>query len=200
MLFIFFLSSQVAGLRTKDASTGTESTTSLAEERPAARPLRENRASSDRQSSRRSTLTLRRLRLIAVAPAVIPMARALYGNKLASPNVPKLAEEVNTYIITHQPPPPHNCVVCIFNIYTTFLLRPWNNVCRIYFITCINGLCCGDWQVYNKRWSFASETEIKCPWPITVAKKRTDHLRRLFDAVPNLVQPSEYSLRISYNK
>ncbi len=100
LFFSFFLSSQVAGLRTKDASTGTESTTSPTEERPAARPLRENRASSDRQSSRRSTLTLRRLHLIAAAPAVIPMARALYGNKLASPNVPKLAEEVNTYIIT----------------------------------------------------------------------------------------------------
>jgi hypothetical protein len=98
LFFSFFLSSQVAGLRTKDVSTGTESTTSQpAEERPAARPLRENRASSDRQSSRRSTLTLRRLRLIAVAPAVIPMARALYGNKLGSLNVPKLAEEVNMH-------------------------------------------------------------------------------------------------------
>jgi hypothetical protein len=98
-VFIFrvvFSSSQVAGVRTKDASTDTESTTSREEEEERlVRPLRENRASSDRQSSRQSTLTLRRLRLIVVAPAVIPMAKALYGNKLASPNVPKLAEEVN---------------------------------------------------------------------------------------------------------
>lgn len=56
--------------------------------------------------------------------------------------------------------------------------------------------CCCDWQVYNRRWSFASETEIKCPWPITVVRKKIDHLRRLFDVVPNLVQPSEYRLTL----
>ena len=74
----------MAGLLTKDASTGTESTTSREEEEERlVRPLLENRASSDRQSFRQSTRTLRRLRLIVVAPAVIPMAKALYGNKLA---------------------------------------------------------------------------------------------------------------------
>ena len=90
--------------------------------------------------------------------------------------------------------------ILAFNTYT-FVLRPWKNV-RYYVVfkkkmtgmysTLMN--CCGDWQVYNRRWLSASETEIKCPWPITVVRKKIDHLRRLFDVVPNLVQPSEYRL------